>query len=72
MKRIFALILAVTMMLALAACGNSAPAESASEGESKTANSTNVQTKPLFHFAPMAEAVCPIPNPQLQTLRVER
>lgn len=46
MKRIFALILAVTMMLALAACGNSAPAESASEGESKTANSTNVQTKP--------------------------
>ena len=46
MKRIFALILAVTMMLALAACGNSAPAEAASEGDSKTANSTNVQTEP--------------------------
>ena len=45
MKRIFALILAVTMMLTLAACGNSAPAESASEGDSKTANSTNVQTE---------------------------
>ena len=27
MKRLFALILAVTMMLALTACGNSAPAE---------------------------------------------
>ena len=47
MKRIFALILAVTMMLALAACGNSAPAESASEGESKKANSTNVHTEPI-------------------------
>ena len=44
MKRLFALILAATMMLALAACGNSAPAESASEGDSETANSTNVQT----------------------------
>ena len=43
MKRLFALILAVTMMLALAACGNSAPAESASEGDSETTNSTNVQ-----------------------------
>lgn len=46
MKRFFALILAVTMMLTLASCGNSAPAESASEGDSKTANSTNVQTEP--------------------------
>ena len=44
MKRLFALILAVTMMLTLAACGNSAPAESASEGDRETANSTNVQT----------------------------
>ena len=44
MKRFFALILAVTMMLTLAACGNSAPAESASEGDRETANSTNVQT----------------------------
>ena len=46
MKRLFALILAAVMMLTLAACGNSAPAESASEGDSKTANSTNVQTEP--------------------------
>ena len=46
MKRFFALILAVTMMLTLAACGNSAPAESASEGDSETTNSTNVQTEP--------------------------
>ena len=44
MKRFVALILAVTMMLNLAACGNSAPAESASEGDRETANSTNVQT----------------------------
>lgn len=35
MKRIFVLILAVTMMLTLAACGNSAPAESVSEGDSE-------------------------------------
>ena len=46
MKRLFSLILAVTMMLALAACGNSAPAESASEGDSETTNSTNVQPEP--------------------------
>ena len=45
MKRILALILAVTMMLTLAACGNSAPAESASEDETQTSNSTNVQTE---------------------------
>lgn len=46
MKRLFALILAAVMMLALAACGNSAPAESASEGDSETTNSTNVQPEP--------------------------
>ena len=46
MKRIFALILAGTMLLALAACGNSAQVQSNSEGEIKKANSTNVQTKP--------------------------
>ena len=50
MKRIFVLILAVTMMLTLAACGNSAPAESASEGDSETANSTNVQTEGDSHM----------------------
>ena len=43
MKRLFALILAVTMMLALAACGNSAPTEPSSEDGSQTPNSTNVQ-----------------------------
>ena len=32
-------------MLTLAACGNSAPAESASEDETQTSNSTNVQTE---------------------------
>ena len=46
MKRLFALILAAVMMLALAACGNTAPAESASEGDSETTNSTNVQAEP--------------------------
>ena len=50
MKRFFALILAVTMMLTLAACGNCAPVESASEGDSKTANSTNVQTEGDSHM----------------------
>ena len=46
MKRLFALILAATMMLALAACGTSTPAESASEVDSETTNSANVQTEP--------------------------
>ena len=46
MKRLFVLILASTMMLALAACGNTAPAGSASEPDSETANSTNVQPEP--------------------------
>ena len=46
MKRLFALILAAVMMLALAACGNTAPAESASEGDSETTNSTNVPAEP--------------------------
>lgn len=46
MKRLFTLILAVVMMLALVACGTSAPAESASESDSETTNSTNVQTEP--------------------------
>lgn len=46
MKRLFALILAVTMMLALAACGNSAPTEPSSEDGSQTPNSTNVQPEP--------------------------
>ena len=50
MKRIFVLILAVTMMLTLAACGNSAPAESASENETQTSNSTNVQTEGNSHM----------------------
>ncbi len=35
MKRLFALILAAVMMLALAACGTSAQAKSASEGDSE-------------------------------------
>lgn len=46
MKRLFTLILAAVMMLALVACGNSAPAESASDGDRETANSTNVQIEP--------------------------
>ena len=46
MKRLFVLILASTMMLALAACGNTAPAGSTSEPDSETANSTNVQPEP--------------------------
>ena len=50
MKRIFVLILAVTMMVTLAACGNSAPAESASKDETQTSNSTNVQTEGNSHM----------------------
>ena len=46
MKRLFTLILAAVMMLTLVACGNSAPAESASDGDSETANSTNVKIEP--------------------------
>ena len=53
MKRLFSLILANVMMLALAACGTSAPAESASEGDSETTNSTNVQAE---HSTPMSDA----------------
>lgn len=45
MKRFFALILAVTMMLTLAACGNSAP-----EDETQTSNSTKVQTEGNSHM----------------------
>ncbi len=46
MKRLFTLILVAVIMLTLAACGTSAPAESASEGDSNAPNSTNVQTEP--------------------------
>ena len=46
MKKLFSLILTAAMMLTLAACGNTAPAESASEPDSETANSTNVQPEP--------------------------
>lgn len=46
MKRLFALILVAVMMLALAACGNSAPAEPSLEDGSQTPNSTNVQSEP--------------------------
>ena len=46
MKRLFPLILAAVMMLALVACGNSVPAESASDGNSETANGTNVKIEP--------------------------
>ena len=46
MKRLFALILAAVMMLVLAACGNSPPAEPSLEDGSQTPNSTNVQSEP--------------------------
>ena len=46
MKRVFALILTAVMMLALAACGTSAPAESSSEEETAPSNGSNVQTEP--------------------------
>ena len=46
MKRLFALILAVAMMLAFVACGNAAPSESTSKGDNETTNSTNVQPGP--------------------------
>ena len=50
MKRNLTFLLAGIMMLTLAACGNSAPAESASEGDSEIANSTNVQTEGGSHM----------------------
>nr|WP_308499527.1 flavodoxin [uncultured Agathobacter sp.] len=56
MKRNLTFLLAGIMMLTLAACGNSAPAESASEGDSKTANSTNVQTEPTAPVEDTAKA----------------
>ena len=43
MKRVFALILAAVMMLALAACGDPAPAGSAPEEETVPSNGSNVQ-----------------------------
>ena len=61
MKRLFALILAAVMMLALAACGTSAQAESASEGDSETTNSTNVQTEPSTPLSD-AESSTPVDN----------
>ena len=46
MKKLFSLILAAVMVLALAACGNSAPAESSSEEETVPSNGSNVQPEP--------------------------
>ena len=46
MKKLFSLILAAVMMLALAACGNTAPAESAPEEETVPSNGSNVQPEP--------------------------
>ena len=48
MKKLFSLILTAAMMLTLAACGNTAPAESASEPDSEAPNSTSVQPEPSF------------------------
>lgn len=45
MKKIFALMLAGVMMLALAACGNSAPAESVSESEAGASASETTQNE---------------------------
>ena len=50
MKRNLKFLLAGIMMLTLAACGNFAPAESASEDETQTSNSTNVQTEGNSHM----------------------
>ena len=46
MKKIFALILAAAMVLAFAACGNSAPAEFTKKEEAVPPSSSNVQTEP--------------------------
>lgn len=43
MKRLFSLILAAAMMLTLAACGSTAPAESAAEEGTVPSNGSNVQ-----------------------------
>lgn len=45
MKKVFALMLADVMMLALAACGNSAPAESVSESETDASASETTQSE---------------------------
>ena len=45
MKRIFALILAAAMVLAFAACGNSAPAEFTKKEDAVPPSSSNVQTE---------------------------
>lgn len=45
MKKVFALMLAGVMMLALAACGNSAPAESVSESEAGASASETTQNE---------------------------
>ena len=45
MKRFFSLMLTVVMVLALAACGNSAPAEPASESEADMSAAQNTETE---------------------------
>ncbi|MDO4291344.1 MAG: flavodoxin [Eggerthellaceae bacterium] len=46
MKRLFALMLAVVMVLALAACGNAAQTESTLKNESEPSSGSNAQTEP--------------------------
>ena len=70
MKRLFALILATVMMLALAACGNSASAESSLEDGRQTPNSTNVQ--PPEPSEPAADDATPDSSQPDDTTQVEQ
>ena len=70
MKRLFALILAAVMMLALVACGTSAPAKSASEGDSETTNSTNVQAEPSTPVSD-AESSTPVDDTESDSLQTD-
>ena len=70
MKRLFTLILAAVMMLALVDCGTSAPAESALEGDSETTNSTNVQAEPSTPVSD-AESSTPVDDTESDSLQTD-
>ena len=70
MKRLFALILAAVMMSALVACGTSAPAESALEGDSETTNSTNVQAETSTPVSD-AESSTPVDDTESDSLQTD-
>ena len=58
------------MMPALVACGTSAPAESALEGDSETTNSTNVQAEPSTPVSD-AESSTPVDDTESDSLQTD-